>query len=158
MTDEINHIGTVHVASLLPRRSFLETPSPFERKLGYYRGVRHGNHIFISGTTAVDPTSHVEAPQVRYPGDAARQARVAFSECIYAVRSLGGDGPNSVVRVRMFVGRHEDCGAVQTVFREVFGGSEDNLKVGVAATMLVVQNGFVDRDMLVEVEVDAMAD
>lgn len=105
----------------------------------------------------MDPASSASAPQIQLPGDAAGQARVAFLECIQAVEALGGNGASSVVRVRMFVGRHEDCGAVQGVFRDMFGG-DNGAEVGAAATMLVIQNGFVDEDMMVEVEVDAVAD
>lgn len=47
--------------------------------------------------------------------------------------------------------------AVGEGFREVLGKQQGN-GVGTVATMIVVQNGFVNRDMMVEVEVDAIAD
>ncbi|EEP81315.1 predicted protein [Uncinocarpus reesii 1704] len=89
-------------------RTFYQTPSPYEKRIGYYRGVRHGNHIFISGTTAVDPNSPPSAPQILHPGDAAAQMRVALGECLRVVGQLAGEAYNerrareSVVRVRMF--------------------------------------------------------
>ncbi|KAE8356526.1 Endoribonuclease L-PSP/chorismate mutase-like protein [Aspergillus coremiiformis] len=130
------------------------TSSPFEQKIGYYRAVRHGQQIFVSGTTAVDPTSPSDAPQILFPGDARQQTCVALRECIRAVQALGGQGAENVVRVRMFVSRHEDCVAVGEGFTEVLGhGSQPG--VGAAATMVVI-NGFVDEKMLVEVEVDAI--
>lgn len=88
--------------------------------------------------------------------------KVALGECIQAVKALGGMGPESIVRVRMFVGRYEDCVGVQEVFTEMMGDPNSKgdgkgaAEVGAAATMLVMRDGFVDRDMLVEVEVDAM--
>jgi NET1-associated nuclear protein 1 (U3 small nucleolar RNA-associated protein 17) len=140
-------------------KSLYKTSNPFEQQIGYYRGVRHGSLIWISGTTAVDlsSSSPTSAPQIQYPGDAKRQTRVAFEECIRAIEALGGDR-QGVVRVRMFVSRHADCGVVGEVFREFFARDEgtDN-ELGAAATMIVVRDGFVNKDMLVEVEMDAMA-
>lgn len=45
---------------------------------------------------------------------------------------------------------------VGEALKESFGGSDDDPNIGVAATMIVVPGGFVDPDMLVEVEVDAI--
>lgn len=144
-------------SSSKPLKQFYATSSPFEQQIGYYRAVRHSQQIFVSGTTAVDPQSPPSAPQILFPGDAREQTRVALMECIKAVQGLGGRGLESVVRVRMFVGRHEDCGLVGEAFREVLG--KDNAGgVGAAATMIVVQGGFLDERMLVEIEVDAIAD
>ncbi|KAL4737339.1 hypothetical protein BDV11DRAFT_206861 [Aspergillus similis] len=136
---------------------FYSTSSPFEERIGYYRAVRHGQHIFVSGTTAVDPASPAHAPQILFPNDARQQTRVALQECIKAIQALGGKGAEDVVRVRMFVSRHEDCTAVGQGFTETLGrGSRPG--IGAAATMLVVRDGFVDERMLVEIEVDAMLD
>lgn len=155
-------------------KTFYQTSSPYEQRIGYYRGVRHGNHIFVSGTTAVDPTSPPEAPQILHPGDAAAQMRVALGECIRVVDELllGSTAPEqelrrkravqSIVRIRMFVSRKEDAPGVMEAFREMLGtGREgrgaDGDEVGAAATLLVVKDGFVSDEMLVEVEVDAIA-
>ncbi|KAL2859853.1 uncharacterized protein BJX67DRAFT_376001 [Aspergillus lucknowensis] len=126
-------------------------------RIGYYRAVRHGQHIFVSGTTAVDPSSPSHAPQILFPGDARQQTRVALEECIKAVQALGGNGPENVVRVRMFAGRHEDCTAVGEGFTQILG-RHGQPGVGAAATMIVVRDGFVDERMLVEIEVDAVVD
>ncbi|KAL4888370.1 putative L-PSP family endoribonuclease [Aspergillus ambiguus] len=147
--------GTVHSVPTGSKQLYA-TSSPFEQKIGYYRAVRHGSHIFVSGTTAVDPQSPPTAPQILYPGDARQQTQVALEECIAAVRALGGT-EGSVVRVRMFVANAEDCMKVGEGFREVLGKHRGG-EVGAAATMIVVQNGFVDGRMLVEVEVDAVAE
>jgi hypothetical protein len=73
----------------------------------------------------------------------------------------------------MYVAKPEDCGAVGEGFREVFGKKNgppstrdgegaliqgEEGEVGVVATMVVVKDGFVENDMLVEVEVDAIVD
>lgn len=149
-TNPFSAVGTTN-----PSKQYYSTRSPFETEIGYYRAVRHGQQIFVSGTTAVDPQSSPSAPQILFPGDARQQTRVALEECITAVKALGGKGAESVVRVRMFVSRHEDCAEVAQGFRELLGAN--GAGVGTAATMVVV-TGFVDAEMRVEVEVDAIAD
>lgn len=164
----------------LSPRTFYSTRSPYEHKFGYYRALRRKSHIFVSGTTAIsiptpDTTGDTPSPppQIQFPHNARQQTIVAFQESIRAVRSLGGH-LSDVVRVRMYVAKPEDCGAVGEGFREVFG-KKDGLpssardgegaliqgeegEVGVVATMVVVKDGFVEKDMLVEVEVDAIVD
>ncbi|CRG90469.1 hypothetical protein PISL3812_07513 [Talaromyces islandicus] len=156
---------------------FYSTRSPYEHKFGYYRGLRRKSHIFVSGTTAISiPTSDQTnlPPQIQFPHDARKQTVIAFQESIQAVRALGGH-LSDVVRVRMYVANQEDCGAVGEGFREVFGKKNgppssaqdcesalliqgEEGEVGVVATMVVVKDGFVEKDMLVEVEVDAIVD
>lgn len=160
MASTISHAKGTVLKTFDGHKSLYQTPSPFEKRIGYYRAVRYGSHIFVSGTTAVDPTSSASAPQIKYPDDAGKQCRVAFEECLEAVRALGGS-LQSVVRVRMFVSRHEDCGQVGEAFRFTFakdGETDQGGEVGVAATMIVVRDGFVNADMLVELEMDAMVD
>jgi enamine deaminase RidA (YjgF/YER057c/UK114 family) len=96
------------------------------------------------------------------PGNARAQAITALRTGLAAVRELGGLATD-VVRVRFFVARAEDCGAVGAAMRclgmemgvanEVPGG-----RLEWAATMIVVggdSNAFVDAEVLVEVEMDA---
>ncbi|QKX59043.1 uncharacterized protein TRUGW13939_06173 [Talaromyces rugulosus] len=160
-----------------PPKTFYSTRSPYEHKFGYYRALRRKSHIFVSGTTAISiPTSDTTSdtpPQIQFPHDARQQTIFAFQESIRAVRALGGH-LSDVVRVRMYVAKPEDCGAVGEGFREVFGKKNgppsstrdgegaliqgEEGEVGVVATMVVVKGGFVENDMLVEVEVDAIVD
>lgn len=51
---------------------------------------------------------------------------------------------------------YDDCVAVGEEYRKCFGS--DGKEVGAAATMLVIKDGFADRDMLVEVEVEAVVE
>ncbi|KAJ5469208.1 hypothetical protein N7475_006960 [Penicillium sp. IBT 31633x] len=141
-----------------PAKTCFATSSPYETKIGYYRAVRRHNQIFVSGTTAVDPSSPTDAPHILHPGDAREQTRVALRECIRAIQSLGGNGPEDIVRVRMFVSRHEDCEAVGVGFSEILGKHNDREHgtIGAAATMIVVTDGFINKAMLVEIEVDAI--
>lgn len=77
---------------------------------------------------------------------------VAIEESLKAIRALGGKGAEDVVRVRMLIDKNEHCSEVGKSFKKVFGQDGN----GVAATMLVVPGGFVNRDILVEIEMDAM--
>ncbi|KAL4907964.1 hypothetical protein BDW74DRAFT_166542 [Aspergillus multicolor] len=154
---ELTKMASKHSTSTVPVKQFYSTSSPFEERIGYYRAVRHGQHIIVSGTTAIDPASPAQAPQILFPDDARLQTRVALQECLKAVQALGGEGAENVVRVRMFVSRPEDCTAVGEGFTEILG-RKSQPGVGAAATMLVVRNGFVDERMLVEIEVDAIVE
>ena len=129
-------------------KSLYSTNNHFEVSFGYHRAVRRGSFIFLSGTTALSPGS----AYVLCPGDAAGQMTVAIEESLKAIRALGGRGAEDVVRVRMFLGKNEDCQEVGRAFKMVFG--QDGY--GVAATMLVVPGGFVNKNILVEIEMDAM--
>ncbi|CAI7652180.1 unnamed protein product [Penicillium glandicola] len=159
--DQVN-VLFIHTAFTMASgaKTCFATSSPYEEQIGYYRAVRHGNHIFVSGTTAVDPDSPANAPQIMYPGDAKQQTRVALEESIRAVKGLGGQGAENIVRVKMFVSRHEDCEAVGLGFREILGKHNrgEGGVIGAAATMIVVNGGFINKEMLVEVEVDAIVD
>jgi enamine deaminase RidA (YjgF/YER057c/UK114 family) len=141
-----------------PRKSCFATPSPYEEQIGYYRAIRHGNHIFVSGTTSVDPHSPAQAPTILFPLDAKQQTITALHESINAIQGLGGEGLENIVRVKMFVGSHEHCAAVGEGFREILGKQNQGKEslVGAAATMIVVNGGFINKHMLVEVEIDAM--
>ncbi|KIW31297.1 hypothetical protein, variant [Cladophialophora immunda] len=133
-------------------KTLYTTGNPYEKQIGYHRAVKRGPFIFVSGTTAIHP----ETQQLQHPGNAYLQAKTAMMECVRAVESLGGK-LEDVCRVRMFVARQEDCSMVGTAYREVFGSGVREEGMGSAATMVVLgRGGFIDGDMLVEVEVDAV--
>ncbi|OQE44847.1 hypothetical protein PENCOP_c002G05831 [Penicillium coprophilum] len=143
-----------------PAKIGFATSSPYEDKIGYYRAIRHGNQIFVSGTTAVDPCSPANEPRILHPADAKQQTCVALEECIRAIQGLGGKGPEDIIRVKMFVSRHENCEAVGQGFKEILGKHNigEGGMIGAAATMIVVNDGFINKDMLVEIEVDAIVE
>ncbi|KAJ5488450.1 YjgF/Yer057p/UK114 family [Penicillium expansum] len=143
-----------------PAKTCFSTSSPYEEKIGYYRAIRHGNQIFVSGTTAVDPCSPINAPRILHPEDAKQQTCVALKESIRAIQGLGGRGAEDIIRVKMFVSRHEDCEAVGLGFSEILGKHNRGGGgiIGAAATMIVVNGGFINKGMLVEVEVDAIVE
>lgn len=85
--------------------------------------------------------------QVRHPGDAAAQMRVALDTAIDAVTSLGGSA-GDVVSTRLYVVNRSDCEPVGVVHGERFG------QVRPAATMVLVA-GLIEEAMLVEIELEA---
>ncbi|PPQ73319.1 hypothetical protein CVT26_015343 [Gymnopilus dilepis] len=120
------------------------TANPYEEKFGYSRAVRKGPFIFVSGTTSIDTATG----QVLHPTSAYDQTLKIFSEIISAVEALGGR-KEDVVRLRMFVKEDQNGEAVGQAVKEVFGS------VAPAATM-VFGLGFVNPDMRVEIEADAV--
>ncbi|RMZ77901.1 hypothetical protein DV738_g4141, partial [Chaetothyriales sp. CBS 135597] len=147
---EVQIMSITHAPS--GRKSFFTTANPFEKKFGYHRAVRRGPFIFVSGTTAINP----ESGELEAKGDAYNQALSAMTRSIEAIDKLGGKSTD-VVRVRMFVSNFDDTGAVGQAFRACFADSgQAGGELGAAATMIVVKDGFVDTEMLVEVEVDAV--
>jgi enamine deaminase RidA (YjgF/YER057c/UK114 family) len=128
-----------------PNRQLHASGTPWESRVGYSRGVRTGNLIYLSGTTATGSGGEIVGK-----GDPAAQARQIFANIERALRALGAE-LRHVVRTRIFVldiARWQQVGAVHG---EVFGAIRP-------ATSLVQVKGFVDPDMLVEIEADAVVD
>lgn len=168
-------MSSVNGLTTTVHKTFLTTPNPFEQTFGYHRAVRRGPFIATSGTTALkllQPASegavHSEAAEtseskVHFPGDAYKQTIHVLETCIAAIERLGGK-KEDVVRVRMFVANGNDCGTVGNAFKDVFGARGDGRgvvstqnedAVATAATMIVVPGGFVDGEVLVEIEMEA---
>lgn len=89
-------------------------------------------------------------------GNAGRYATAAIDEALQAVEALGGNA-GDVMRMRMFAANQEDTDRIGRMFVKSFNGhgSHGDAETGTAATMLVV-GGFVDPEMLVEIELDAV--
>jgi len=118
------------------------TESPWERKIGYCRILKAGNHVYVTGTAAVDKRGQTVAP-----GDPYQQAK----KCLEIIKdSLGKiDVPfSSIVRTRMFVtdiSKWEDYGRAHA---EAF-------KEHPPATSMLEVKGLIDTQMLIEIEADA---
>ncbi|KAF5360746.1 hypothetical protein D9756_005092 [Leucocoprinus leucothites] len=134
------------------------TTNPYEHLFGYSRGVRKGPFIFISGTTSTSTTSTSttststtstsSTPIILHPDSAYEQAKHIFHTIIDSVEYLGGKRTD-IIRVRMFVRDGKDTGEVGRALKESLG------EVLPAATM-IVGAGFVNPDMKVEIEADAV--
>ncbi|MBI4410037.1 MAG: RidA family protein [Gemmatimonadetes bacterium] len=123
-------------------RRRVATRAPWEATVGYSRAVRAGNLVYVSGTAPVG-----EDGKIAHRGDAYRQAQRCIEIITRALQELGA-GPEHVVRTRMFIADRTHWQEVGRAHAEVFGAHRP-------ATIMVV-TGFVDADILVEIEADAV--
>ena len=138
------HLLQTQNESNVPQTLTYSSSNPYELRFGYSRAVRKGPYIFVSGTTSIDP----ESGHVRHGDSAYLQTLVIFREIINAIERLQGT-KKDVARVRMFVTEQNDTEAVGRALKETFGD------VRPAATM-IVGSRFVDKEMKVEIEADAV--
>ncbi|KAJ3355326.1 hypothetical protein HDU83_003621 [Entophlyctis luteolus] len=121
------------------------TNSLWEPVVGYSRAVRKGPYVFVAGTTSTDADSGAFVD-----GDAEEQATRVFANITRALAAVGAT-PRDVVRTRMFVADiQRDADAIGRAHHAAF---VDGARP--AATMVEVR-GFIDKRMLVEVDVDAI--
>ena len=116
-------------------RKNVASESPWESVVGYSRAVRIGKYVAVSGTTA--------------PGIGAyEQAKNAFAKIGVALKAAGASF-DDVIRTRMFVTDITQWEAVGRAHAEIFAAIKP------AATMVEVSQ-LIGKDMLVEIEVDAV--
>jgi len=113
--------------------------------VGISRAVRIGNVIAVAGTAPLDA-----AGQTVGKDDPAAQARRCFEISLAALEQLGA-AKKDVIRTRILLTRIEDWRVVAEVHGEVFRD------VRPVNTIMQVTR-FVDRDWLVETEVDAVVE
>jgi len=113
--------------------------------VGYARAVRVGNHVHVSGTTAVGPDGVIVGRD-----DPAAQMRQCLETVLAALRALGAEARH-VVRTRMYVVDIRHWEAIGRVHGEVFGAVRP-------ATSMVQVAALIDPAMLVEVEAEAILD
>lgn len=89
-------------------RQRIPARSPFEEEIGFTRGLRVGNLVFISGTIGVEADGSVSP-------EAGRQADRCYELIRSQIEELGGH-IGDVVRVRMFVTDIADADAVSAAF------------------------------------------
>ena len=125
-------------------RRNISSGSPWEGKLGYSRAVIANGLVFISATAATGPDGKVVSR-----GDVYAQTRAILDKLGQVLREAGATYQD-VVQTRIYltdIAHWEDAGRAHG---EVFGG------VRPALTMLHVKP-FLDPDMLVEIELTAIA-
>jgi enamine deaminase RidA (YjgF/YER057c/UK114 family) len=126
-------------------RRHVSADRPWEKTIGYSRAVRVGNHIEVSATAPAAPDGTVLAP-----GDLYAQTKEALRIIGEALGELDAGFPD-VVRTRVFLtdmSRWEEAGRAHgEVFSEVR-----------PANAFIGATGFIDPDILVEIEVTAIVD
>ncbi|WP_300553651.1 RidA family protein [Maricaulis sp.] len=123
------------------RRAF--TGARWEKEVGYCRAIRRGNHVWVTGTVAVDENGAPVAV-----GDPAGQARRCFDIIENALGQLDASF-SDIVRTRMFV---TDIEAHHQAFGEVHG---ERFKGNEPATTMIEVSRFIAPEFLIEIEADA---
>jgi enamine deaminase RidA (YjgF/YER057c/UK114 family) len=118
------------------------TGTIWEEQIGYSRAVKAGNMIFVSGTTAVQDGKVVG---IDNPYE---QTKIILEKIKTALEYFGAS-LNDVVRIRTFVTNIDHFEQISQVLGEYFR------PIRPAATLVEV-SGFVTKEMLVEIEVDAV--
>lgn len=126
-------------------RKLVPSTSPYAPIFGFSRAVRVGNFISVGGTAPMDSNGRTVGI-----GDPAAQTRQCF-ETIRASLEQAGASLGDVVRTRMLLTRIEDWPVIARVRGEYF---KDIRPVD---TVMQV-SAFVNKDWLLEVEVDAVVE
>jgi enamine deaminase RidA (YjgF/YER057c/UK114 family) len=110
--------------------------------VGYSRAVRVGQVVHVSGTASV-----AEDGTVAHPGDPYRQTQRCMEIILAALLELGA-APEHVVRTRIYAREPEHWPEIGRAHGEVFAQ--------VLPTTTMVFTRFIDPDMLVEIEAEAI--
>ena len=124
-------------------RTNIASGSPFEPLRGFSRAVELGNHLFVSGTTAMSNQG-----DVAHPGDAYQQTKKILST-IKSLLNKRGFSVADVVRTRLFVTNIIAWDDYARAHQEVFGS------VRPASSMVQVAK-LVDPRLVIEMEVEAI--
>jgi enamine deaminase RidA (YjgF/YER057c/UK114 family) len=111
--------------------------------MGYCRAVRAGRIVAVSGSAAIDADGKLVGE-----GDMYEQSRQCIRVISKALETAGCT-LDDVVRTRTYVTDIDQWEAVARAHSDVFGAAPP-------ATTLVEVTRFIDPDMLVEIEADAV--
>ena len=118
------------------------TTAPWEKKVGYCRALRAGDHVYVTGTAPVSEDGSTFAPGRPY-----EQAKKCFEIIKDTLDKL--DVPMSrVTRTRMFV---TDISHWQEFGR----AHEEFFRDHPPTTSMLEVKGLIDSEMLIEIEADA---
>lgn len=124
-----------------PVRRQVSSGTHWEKLAGYSRAVRVGDHVYVSGTTAVGPDGLVGGD------DPAAQMAFVIDKIEAALQSLGAR-LEDVVRTRVFVSDIAHWEQVARVHGERFGA--------IRPANTLVEARLVGPEYLVEMEADAV--
>jgi enamine deaminase RidA (YjgF/YER057c/UK114 family) len=124
-------------------RKLISSGSPYEDIVGFSRAVRVGPYISIGGTAPMDANGKIVGV-----GDIGMQTKQCY-EIIKMALEKAGSSLNDVVRTRTLLTNIEDWKEASKVRASYF----KNIKP--VDTIMQVSR-FIDRDWLIEIEVDAI--
>jgi len=126
-------------------RTLVPSTSPYAPIIGFSRAVRVGNFVSVGGTAPIDASGATVGV-----GDPAAQTRQCL-ETIKAALEQAGASLRNVVRTRMLLTHIEDWPKVAAVRGEYFRDIRP-------VDTVVEVSGFINKEWLVEIEVDAVVD
>ena len=129
----------------MSERQKYSSGTKWEPIVGYSRGIRQGNLIWITGTTATN-----EKGEIVGVGDPRAQTLQVIRNIEKALKALGAE-LKDVVRTRMFV---TDI----TLWQE-YGAAHGEIFHDIRPTTTMVEvSRLIDDQMLIEIEADAIVD
>lgn len=114
----------------------------FEERGNYVRAKRVGSHVFVAGTTAIEPSGRLHAP-----GDVRAQTAFIFERIAEALASAGA-GLGDVVRTRAYLTDLAFAGGYIDIHGEFFAG--------IFPVATATQSALTTPGMVVEIELDAI--
>lgn len=127
------------------RREKVPAGNRWEPVVGFSRAIVAGNHIFVSGTTAVDAEGNVVGLNDPY-----KQTVFILKKIETALQSVGA-GLKDVVRTRIYTTNIDYWDEIGRAHGEFFG------EIRPASTIVEVQRLIVE-DMIVEIEAECVLD
>jgi enamine deaminase RidA (YjgF/YER057c/UK114 family) len=124
-------------------RQLVPADRPWAKVVGYSRAVRVGNVVEVAGTAAAGPDG-----SILHPGDVEAQAREALRTIGGALEEAGASFAD-VVRTRIYLADASTWEPAGRAHGEIFADIRP-------ATTAIAVNGFVDPEILVEIEATAI--
>jgi enamine deaminase RidA (YjgF/YER057c/UK114 family) len=126
-------------------RKLVSSGSPFEPRIGFSRAVRVGRFVAVSGTAPIAPGGGVACP-----GDVYGQTKRCLEIVAQAIADAGLS-LDSTIRTRVMLTDISQWEAAARAHGEFFA-------IVKPANTFVEVKGFINREWLVEIEADCVAD